>query len=77
MTGTAMAKKKSTRSPKNKERQEPGFRTVGFRASQQYVEWLSSMAKLDRLTVAQFIDKAVTERARQLDPTRPPPERIP
>jgi hypothetical protein len=79
MPGALMAKAKGQggRSPKNKERKEPGFRTVGIRVSNAYADWLTNASKFDRMTIAAFIDKAVTERARAIGFSEPPPERIP
>jgi hypothetical protein len=73
-----MAKKKpGERSPRNKERQAPGFRTIGIRVSDSYAEWLAEAAKHDRVTIAAFLDRAAADRARAIGFTRLPPERIP
>lgn len=78
MAGLKMAKKKpSERSPKNKERKGPGFRTIGFRASMAFSEWADEAAKYDRVTVAAFIEKAMVDRAKAIGFEKKPPERIP
>ncbi len=77
-TGTLMAKKQPKgRSPKNKERQEPGFRTVGIRVSAAYADWLADAAKHDRVTIAAFLDRAASDRAKAIGFMTPAPERIP
>jgi hypothetical protein len=76
MSGVAMPKKKPARSPKNKERQAPGFTTKAIRMSEAYGEWLEQYAKENRSTVAAFIDRVLAERA-QADGFKAPPERIP
>lgn len=77
MSPGTMAKKKPTqRSPKNKERTEPGFTSKAIRMSEVYAEWLEEYARANRATVAGFIDRLLAERAKA-DGFRPPPERIP
>jgi hypothetical protein len=72
-----MAKKKQgPRSPKNKERLDPGFRTIGIRASVAYADWLTKVAEHDRVTIAAFLDKAAAERATRIGFTETPPRRI-
>lgn len=78
MSPGTMAKKKPTqRSPKNKERTEPGFTSKAIRMSEAYAQWLERAAKHDRATVAAFLDRAAMDRAKALGFTEPPPERIP
>jgi hypothetical protein len=78
MASALMAKKKPTeRSPKNKERTEPGFRTVGIRVSNAYADWLERVAKQDRATIAGFLDRAAADRAKAIGFDEVPPERIP
>lgn len=74
---TIVAKKPVDRSPKNKERIEPGFRTIGVRVSPAYAEWLSNASRFDRVSIAAFIDKAVADRAKEIGFVEPAPERIP
>jgi hypothetical protein len=76
--GIAMAKKKTgERSPKNKERQEPGFTSKAIRMSEAYAAWLEEAAKLDRTTVAGFLDRAAADRAKAIGLEEKPPERLP
>lgn len=70
-------KRRDERSARNKERGEPGFRTIGLRASDAYAEWLARAAKHGRDTVAAFLDKAAAEHAAAIGFAEPPPERIP
>jgi hypothetical protein len=79
MVGTTMArpKKKGARSPKNKERQGPGFRTIGIRVSEAYAEWLDRAAKHSRVTIAAFLDRGAAREARFAGFDEAPPERIP
>jgi uncharacterized protein (DUF1778 family) len=73
-----MAKKKQgPRSAKNKERVEPGFRTVGIRVSADYADWLARAAEYDRVTIAAFVDRAAADRASQIGFEEAPPRRIP
>jgi hypothetical protein len=74
----AMAKKKaeSARSPLNKERKGPGFRTIGIRVSDTYAEWLNEAAAHERITVAAFLDRAATIYAKQVGFDKEPPRRI-
>lgn len=77
MAGTLMAKKKAHgRSPKNKERSGPGFRTIGIRVSAAYADWLANAARYDRVTIAAFLDRAAADRARAIGFDETPPERI-
>jgi hypothetical protein len=72
-----MAKKKAeSRSPRNKERAAPGFRTIGIRVSDAYAEWLAQAARHDRATIAAFLDRAASDRAREIGFATPAPERI-
>jgi hypothetical protein len=70
-------KKPGERSPRNKERQDAGFRTIGVRVSDAYARWLAEAARHDRVTIAGFLDRAAADRARAIGFTEPPPERIP
>lgn len=74
-----MAEKKpfEERSSKNKERKTPGFRTLGIRMSAEYASWLSEVAKVDRVTVAAFLDRAALDRAKAIGFAKAPPERNP
>jgi hypothetical protein len=77
--GSLMArpKKSAARSPKNKERQEPGFTTKGIRMSNAYAEWLEQAAKHSRMTIATFLDRAAAAQAKADGFNTPPPERNP
>jgi hypothetical protein len=80
MAGVAMAKKKAgERSPRNKERKDPaGFKTIGFRVSEEYAAWLERAAKHDRATIAAFLDRAAADYAGRMDGfDESPPDRIP
>ncbi len=73
----ARAKKAAARSPKNKERQEPGFTTKGIRMSHAYAGWLDRAAKHSRITIAAFLDRAAATQAKADGFDEPPPERNP
>lgn len=78
MAGSAMAKKKpDERSPKNKERKDPGFRTLGLRVSEEFAAWADEVAGFDRMTLASFIEKAMVSRAKEIGFEKSPPKRIP
>ena len=65
------------RSPDNEDRKKSGFRLIGFRASDDYAEWLTKAAKHDRMTTAAFLDKAARDRAEAIGYSVPSPDRIP
>lgn len=64
---------------RNKGRKNPeGFRTIGFRVSDEYAAWLERAAKHDRATIAAFLDRAAADYAGRLDGFgEAPPVRIP
>jgi hypothetical protein len=66
------------RSPRNKERRDiTGFRTIGFRVSQEYAAWLERASKHNRITIAAFLDRAAAEHAKATGFDETPPDRIP
>jgi hypothetical protein len=62
---------------KGKEREGPGFKTIGIRVTDAYADWIGRAAKHDRATIAGFVDRAVADRARAIGFNEPPPERLP
>ena len=52
-------------------------KTIGFRVSNEYGEWLERLAKRYRTTVAGLMDRAVAEWAESQGYAEPPPERMP
>jgi len=72
-SGALMAKRK----PVAKGKTEVGTRAVAFRAIPDYVEWLTRAAKADRASVATFLDRAATDRAKAIGFDEPAPERVP
>ena len=59
--------KKETANPK----------TIGFRVSGEYGEWLDRLAKHHRTTVAGVMDRALAEWAKSQGFEEPAPERMP
>ena len=72
-SGALMAKRKAAA----KGKPEVGTRAVAFRAMPDYVEWLERAARHDRASVATFLDRAATERAKAIGFNDPAPERLP
>jgi len=66
----------AARSPKNKERQGPGFTAKAIRMAEVYAEWLERFAKRRRITVAALFDQSLADAARAHG-FEAPPERLP
>lgn len=73
MPGVAEMAKKGR--PKKKAPVE--VRTIALRCTVAWAEWVEALAKHDRLTVAQEIDRALAEHAKAIGFTEAPPERLP
>lgn len=73
-TGALMARPKKQAAKGNA---VSGTRPVTFRATPEYAEWLTRAAKADRASVATFLDRAATDRARAIGFDEPAPERVP
>lgn len=54
----------------------PPLKTVGFKATAEWVEWLNGAAASDRATVAAFLDRAAAAYAKQIGHEVPPPQRV-
>lgn len=72
--GALMAKKKAAAKAKA---EAAGTRAVAFRAMPDYVAWLERAARHDRASVATYLDRAATERAKAIGFDEPAPERLP
>lgn len=55
----------------------PSPKTIGFRVSGEYGEWLEGLARRYRTTLAGLIDRAVAEWAENEGYEEKPPERMP
>jgi hypothetical protein len=77
-TGTEvlMARPKK-QAAKGKGKAESGTRPITFRATPEYAEWLIRAAKADRASVATFLDRAATDRAKAIGFDEAAPERVP
>jgi hypothetical protein len=71
MMGAAMAKLRRGRPVV----QEKTFKTLGYRVSSAYLEWIKAAAAVNRTDVSGLIDQAVTRYAREIGVQDPPPER--
>jgi hypothetical protein len=56
---------------------EPKPKTLGFRVSGEYGEWLDRLAKRHRTSVAGIMDRAIAEWAAAQGFDEPAPERMP
>jgi hypothetical protein len=55
-----------------------GIRTLGFRVSIEYADWLNEAARANRTAVADLIDQALAAYVRTLSGfSKPPPPRLP
>jgi hypothetical protein len=54
---------------------EPAARTIAFRSSGRYAEWVERLAAHNRSTVAGLMDQALAKFAREIGFTEAPPER--
>ena len=55
----------------------PRTKTIGYRVSMEYGEWLDRLAKKHRTTVSGLLDRAVAEWAKAQGYDEDPPERMP
>lgn len=80
-SGVVMAEPKQAKgkgaSPKGASKATAPIRTIGFKASQEWSDWLERFAKTNRTTVAGVIDRALAEMAKVQEHPEPPPERVP
>ena len=54
---------------------ERTFKTLGYRVSSAYLEWITAAAAVNRSTVSGLIDQAVARYAREIGVEDPPPDR--
>lgn len=52
-------------------------KTIGYRVSGEYGEWLDKLARRYRTTVSGIMDRAIAEWAASENFEEPPPERMP
>lgn len=73
MAGATMAKTKAKRGrPMAKDK---SAKTLGYRVSPDYLEWITRAAKANRSSISGLIDQAVARYAQALGMTEPPPDR--
>lgn len=73
--GATMAKPKAKPRRGRPVVQEKTFKTLGYRVSSAYLEWIKAAAAVNRSDVSGLIDQAVTRYAREIGVQDPPPER--
>jgi hypothetical protein len=54
---------------------DKSFKTLGYRVSSTYLEWITRAASVNRSSVSGLIDQAVAKYAREIGVTDPPPVR--
>jgi hypothetical protein len=54
---------------------DKSFKTLGYRVSSPYLEWITQAASVNRSSVSGLIDQAVAKYARDIGVTTPPPDR--
>jgi hypothetical protein len=55
--------------------QDKSFRTLGYRFSESYPEWINKAAAANRSTVSGLIDQGVSPYARAINVSDAPPDR--
>ena len=55
--------------------EEKSFKTLGYRVTEPYLEWITKVAGVNRTSVSGLIDQAVAKYAREMGITEPPPDR--
>ena len=79
MATTTMAKAKAKAKAKRGRPavavQDKSFKTLGYRVSSTYLEWITRTTSANRSSVSGLIDQAVAKYAREIGVTEPPPDR--
>jgi uncharacterized protein (DUF1778 family) len=73
MTGAVMAKPKTRRGRPAVE--EKLAKTLGYRVTPAYLEWITRAAAANRSTISGLIDQAVARYAREIGVEDSPPDR--
>ena len=63
--------------PKRKTESAKDPKTIGFRVTGEYAEWVDRLATKNRSTVAGLIDQSLARFAKEIGFTEEPPERTP
>jgi hypothetical protein len=75
MTGTMMAKPKAKTRRGRPAVEEKSARTLGYRVTSAYLEWITRAAAVNRTTISGLIDQAVARYAREIGIQEQPPDR--
>lgn len=70
-----MAKPKTTAGRGRPPGRDKSYKTLGYRVSEPYLEWITGAATANRSTVSGLIDQAVARYAREIGVSDPPPDR--
>jgi hypothetical protein len=73
MAGGVMAKPKAKRG--RPVARDKTARTLGYRVSPAYLQWIGKAAVVNRSSISGLIDQAVAKYARDIGVVDPPPER--
>jgi hypothetical protein len=73
MTGAVMAKPKTRQGRPAVE--EKSAKTLGYRVTPTYLEWITRAAAANRSTISGLIDQAVARYAREIGVEDSPPDR--
>jgi uncharacterized protein (DUF1778 family) len=75
MTGTTMAKPKAKTRRGRPAVEEKSAKTLGYRVTPAYLEWITRAAAVNRTTISGLIDQAVARYAREIGIQDQPPDR--
>jgi hypothetical protein len=75
VTGATMAKAKAKTRRGRPAVQGKSFKTLGYRVSSTYLDWITKAAAANRSTISGLIDQAVARYAREIGVQDQPPDR--
>ena len=75
MMGATMAKPKAKTRRGRPAVEDKSAKTLGYRVTPAYLEWITKAAATNRSTISGLIDQAVARYAREIGVQDPPPER--
>ena len=75
MMGATMAKPKAKPRRGRPAAAQKTFKTLGYRVSAEYLDWIKAAATVNRSDISGLIDQAVTSYAREIGVEDPPPDR--
>ena len=70
-----MAKTKATAGRGRPPGRGKSYKTLGYRVSERYLEWITKAAAANRSTVSGFLDQAAARYAREIGVSELPPDR--